>query len=101
MKKLFKIEMNINAVVYGNAIKHKAIYTTEFEIDSRFENMIGDQMWENNWKECAAIQAIVENHTDIEDQFSFVIGNDRKSVVESYASKILFAETSSLLITEI
>lgn len=98
MKKQYKVEMNINAVVYGNAIKHKAVYTTEFELDQRF---VGIPSFEECFKNCAAIQALVENYTDIADQFDFVLDNNKKTVVESYASKILFAESSKLKITEI
>ncbi len=82
MKKQYQIEMNINAVVYGNAIKHKATYVTEFEIDPRF---IGNQAFETHNQQCAAIQSLVENYSDIADQFGFVLDNDKKSVVECYA----------------
>lgn len=98
MKKQYKIEMNINAVVYGNAIRHKATYITELELDSRFENA---SWFEESNKKCAAIQALTENYLDVADQFEFVLDGDKKAVVQSYATKILFAEASKVQVTAI
>lgn len=97
MKK-YQVEIKINAVIYGNAIRHTAVYVTEFEIDQRFA---GIPSFEEGFKNCAAIQALVENYADVADQFDFVLDSNKKSVVEDYASKILFAESSKVKITEI
>lgn len=90
MKK-YQVELNINAVVYGNAIRHKATY--EISADIR-----------EGWEDCAAPMALIENWEDIIEQFHFIspaIGEGQKSIVENHAADVCFADTSKIKITEI
>lgn len=89
MKK-YQVELNINAVVYGNRIRHKATYVVEADI-------------RDGWEDCAATIALIENWEDIIEQFDFVsIALDqtsRKSIIEAYASKVCFADASKVKVT--
>lgn len=90
MKK-YQVELNINAVVKGRAIRHKATY--EISADIR-----------KGWEDCAAPIALIENWEDIIEQFDFIlpaIGEGKKSIVEHYATDVCFADTSKIKITEI
>lgn len=104
MKKTYEIEMNINAVLFGHSVRHKATYITEFTFDPRFEN---DAKYEEDWaKPCAAIQALNENWTDIIDQLTPFISrsldsNSDKSIVESYNRRLLSDDGSSFTVTEV
>ncbi|MFP6840626.1 MAG: hypothetical protein VB979_00025 [Acinetobacter sp.] len=90
MKK-YQVELNINAVVYGNAIRHKATYVIEADI-------------REGWEDCAAPMALIENWEDIIEQFHFIspaIGEGQKSIVENHAANVCFAESSKTKVTEI
>lgn len=90
MKK-YQVELNINAVVYGNAIRHKATYVIEADI-------------REGWEDCAAPMALIENWEDIIEQFHFIspaIGEGQKSIVENQAVDVCFAESSKTKVTEI
>lgn len=85
----FQVELNINAVVHGRAIRHKACYVCEADI-------------REGWEYCAAPIALIEHWEDIVDQFDFIlpaIDGTRKSVVENHAANICFAETSKIKVT--
>lgn len=88
MKK-YQVELNINAVVYGNAIRHKATYVIEADI-------------REGWEDCAAPMALIENWEDIIEQFHFIspaIGEGQKSIVENHAADVCFAESSKTKVT--
>lgn len=90
MKK-YQVELNINAVVYGHAIRHKATYVIEADI-------------REGWEDCAAPIALIENWKDIIEQFHFIspaIGEDKKSIVENHAADVCFAESSKTKVTVI
>ena len=90
MKK-YQVELNINAVVYGNAIRHKATYVIEADI-------------REGWEDCAAPIALIENWKDIIEQFHFIspaIWEDKKSIVENHAADVCFAESSKTKVTVI
>ena len=91
MKK-YQVELNINAVVYGNAIRHKATYVIEADI-------------REGWEHCAAPIALIENWEDIIGQFDFIglalHETSRKSIVENHAANVCFAESSKTKVTVI
>lgn len=91
MKK-YQVELNINAIVHGYPVRHKASYTIEADI-------------RQGWEDCAAPMALIENWQDIVGQFDFIDlashESSRKAIVEDYAARVCFAEASKIKVTEI